>query len=223
MVDRRVMEKDAAALTGLRIKAARVLTNLNQEGFAEKFKFGYASVKNWELGRSIPREDTVHKMLDAFYECGVKTTRDWLLFGLGSGPNHIGEHEDNLLENLTSAKPEVMGFSTEVAQFERSCVKNNIRPLVASVSDNLMAPYFFKDDVVGAESIELKSLGLKPQISIEYPYLVEITPSNFQPRFLARDARGAIKFWRSHKEDIVGEIKHMWLGRIIWFRRPSIS
>ena len=81
MVDRRVMEKDAAALTGLRIKAARVLTSLNQESFAEKFRFGYASVKNWELGRSIPREDTVNKMLDAFCECGVKTTRDWLLFG----------------------------------------------------------------------------------------------------------------------------------------------
>ena len=112
MVDRRVMEKDAVVLTGLRIKAARVLTNLNQEDFAEKFKFGYASVKNWELGRSIPRDDTVGKILEAFHECGVQTTRDWLLFGLGSGPNHFSERDDNISQN--SFKMETIDCGHEI-------------------------------------------------------------------------------------------------------------
>lgn len=222
MVDRRVMEKDAAALTGLRIKAARVLTNLNQEGFAERFKFGYASVKNWELGRSIPREDTVAKILDAFYDCGVQTTRDWLLFGLGSGPNHISENDDNLILS-NSAKSDALDFSPEVAQFERACIKNNIRPLVVTVLDDFMQPFFFKGDVIGAESIELKTLTSNPDLSIEYPFLIEIAPSNFQPRFLSCDEGGALKFWRTHQKGVIGEIKHVWLGRIIWFRRASIS
>lgn len=219
MVDRRVMEKDAVALTGLRIKAARVLTSLNQECFAERFKFGYASVKNWELGRSIPRDDTVNKILDAFHECGVQTTRDWLLFGLGSGPNHISEYDDSVSAN--SFRTETLDFGHEIAQFERTCVKNNIKPIVVSVADDLMQPFFFKGDVIGAESIELKTLMSQNQALIGYPILVEVVPNIFQPRFLASDIDGTIKFWRTHRGSVVGELRHLWLGKIIWFRRPS--
>lgn len=212
MVDRRVMEKDAVALTGLRIKSARVLTNLNQENFAERFSFGHASVKNWELGRSIPRDDTVNKILDAFYECGVQTTRDWLLFGLGSGPNHIGERD---APDSVKSTPD---FSQEIVQFERSCMKNNIKPLVITVSDNLMKPFFSKGDTIGAESVELNMLGTIDSVS-EYPFLVEISPNNFQPRLLSCDETGSIKFWRTNQGGIVGKIRHLWLGRIIWLRR----
>jgi DNA-binding transcriptional regulator YiaG len=219
MVDRRVMEKDAVALTGLRIKAARVLTSLNQECFAERFKFGYASVKNWELGRSIPRDDTVGKILDALHECGVQTTRDWLLFGLGSGPNHIGERDDSV--NISSFRTESLDFGHEIAQFERTCVKNNIKPIVVSVADDLMQPFFFKDDIIGAESIELKTFISQHKPLAEYPVLVEVSPNVFQPRFLASGIDGIIKFWQTYQGCVVGELKHHWLGKIIWFRRHS--
>ena len=219
MVDRRVIEKDAAALTGLRIKAARVLTSLNQEAFAEKFKFGYASVKNWELGRSIPREDTVGKILDALSDSGVQTTRDWLLFGLGSGPNHISDSEESAQSPM--AKSDALDFTNEVAQFERVSIRNGIKPLVVTVADELMQPFFSRGDILGAESIELKSLASRNSSVVEYPYLVEIAPSIFQPRLLSYDQHSTIKFWRTNKDSTIGEIKHGWLGRIIWFRRPS--
>lgn len=217
MVDRRVMERDAVVLTGLRIKAARVLTKLTQEGFAEKFKFGYASVKNWELGRSIPREDTVGRILDAFVECGVKTTRDWLLFGLGSGPNHFDNTDEGI--PLGTLRSDSSDFGHEMAQFERLCTKNNIRPLVVTVSDDFMRPFFFKGDIIGAESIDLKTLMLKKESLIEHPFLVEISPRIFQPRFLSSSENGLLKFWRTHQGGLAGEIKHAWLGRIVWLRR----
>lgn len=220
MVDRRVMEKDAATRTGLRIKAARTLTNLNQESFADRFKFSYPSVKNWELGRSIPRDDTVVKIIDALFECGVQTSRDWLLFGTGSGPNHIAEGFDGpSYQDLPKA--EIADFSQEIAQFERVCVKNNMRPLVAVVSDDLMRPFFFKGDILGAESFELKALGSKSDLFFEYPYLVEISPNMFQPRMLSYNQSGSLKFWRTHQEGIVGEIKHPIVGKITWVRRSS--
>jgi transcriptional regulator with XRE-family HTH domain len=219
MVDRRVMEKEAVTLTGLRIKAARVLTNLNQESFAEKFSFGYASVKNWELGRSIPREDTVNKILGALNECGVDTTRDWLLFGLGSGPTHIGERNNS----YSMAMKSDADLTLEIAQFEKMCVRNNMRPLVVTVSDDLMAPLFFKGDVIGAESVDLKTVTLKTNIFVNYPFLVEIMPGIFQPRLLSCDEAGSIKFWRTQQASVVGNIKHTWLGKIIWIRRPSLS
>lgn len=219
MVDRRVMEKDAATRTGLRIKAARTLTNLNQETFADRFKFAYPSVKNWELGRSIPRDDTVAKIIDALLECGVKTSRDWLLFGTGSGPNHIAEGSDNTCAD--SPKTEISDFSQEIAQFERACVKHNIRPLVVVVSDDLMRPFFFKGDIVGAESMDLKALGPKSELILEYPFLVEIAPSTFQPRLLSYNQGGSLKFWRTHQDGVVGEIKHPMVGKITWTRRSS--
>lgn len=221
MVDRRVMEKDAVALTGLRIKAARVMTSLKQEGFAEKFNFGYASVKNWELGRSIPREDTVSKIVDALLECGVLTTRDWLLFGIGSGPIHTHLHERDDVVSAVSVGRELSDLGQEIAQFERSCIKNKTKPIVITVADDLMKPFFFKGDVIGAESVELKTLVSQTKPFVECPFLIEVQPSIFQPRFLASDAEGTIKFWRTHQSSVVGELKHMSLGRIVWLRRMS--
>ncbi len=220
MVDRRVMEKDAAMQTGLRIKAARVLTGLNQEVFADTYDFAYTSVKNWELGRSIPREDTIHKILDAFYESGVRVSRDWLLFGAGSGPNHVAE----TCETVSFAdlrKPENIDFSQEITQFERACLKNNVRPLVTIISDDLMMPFFFKGDIVGAESVEMKSLKPNSDLYLEHPLLVEISPNIFQPRFLSYSQDGLLKFWRTNRDGIVGEIKHTIVGKITWIRRSS--
>lgn len=214
MVDRRLVDEDDVSKIGLRIKAARVLTSYNQEEFAEKFGFGHASVKNWELGRSIPRKDTFIKIISSLGESGVQVTRDWLLYGSGSGPTHSA--------NASEMSPNAIGLDKEMAEFERWCKQNKFKSLIATVSDDAMAPFYFEGDCIGAVELDFNEYQKRSTLiakEIEAPFLVEIGAGNYQPRFLRYSQLGELKWFQSHHDKSVDEIKFKGLGKILWARR----
>lgn len=216
MVDRRLIDEDDVSRIGLRIKAARVLTSFNQEEFAERFGFGHASVKNWELGRSIPRKDTFAKIISSLGDSGVQVTRDWLLYGSGSGPTH-GDPS-----NLGMSTSSTAGIEKEIAEFERWCKQNGQKSLMATVSDDMMTPFYFQGDYVGAVELDFNDYQKQsPAIlkEIEAPFLVEIEAGNYQPRFLRYDRSGDLKWFQSAKSTVVDEMEFKGLGKIIWLRR----
>jgi len=219
MVDRRIVSSDDVARIGLRIKAARTLTALNQEEFAERHEFTYASLKNWELGKSIPRSDAVLKMVSALQNSGVCTTRDWLLYGSGSGPTHH-RSDETISESL--AAPEEGGLGREVQIFELWCYNSKKHPIVATVSDDLMEPLFAKGDIIGAEGIMslVDYEKRNPEQSMtKIPFLAEIEPGHFQPRFLRRTSEGVIKYLCTNNGHQINEIKYTGLAKILWIQK----
>ncbi len=218
MVDRRGVDENDATQIGLRIKACRVLSNLNQESFANRFGIVLTSIKNWELGRSIPRQEAVEKFIAALTECGVLTTRNWILFGQGSGPRH-GVNE---ISDSSSAQNRDDGFAVEIAHFERACLKENRKPLVARVVDDLMEPFFFDGDVIGAEEVTIAELESLPERALKHPYVIEISPGEFVPRILCRDALNHLSFCRTIGNESVSEIGQSWVGRVVWLRRSHL-
>lgn len=215
MVDRRVVPEDDMSKIGLRIKAARVLTSFNQEEFAEKFGFGYASVKNWELGRSIPRNDTFTKIVSSLADSGVQVSKDWLLYGSGSGPTHGA-----ISYEPTSSMPADM--KQEIAEFEKWCNQNEYKSLITIVSDEMMAPFYFKGDYLGAIEIGInKYQNYSTAIAkeIEAPFLVEIEAGNYQPRFLRYDSYGSFKWIQTQFGNFISDVNFNNLGKIMWVRR----
>jgi transcriptional regulator with XRE-family HTH domain len=215
MVDRRLVDEDDVSRIGLRIKAARVLTSFNQEEFAEKFGFGHASVKNWELGRSIPRKETFAKIISSFGDSGVQVTRDWLLYGSGSGPTHGDLSTGETVSNAS------LGIDKEIAEFERWCKQNKHKSLMA-IADDMMAPFYFEGDCIGAVELDFneyqrRSAAISKQI--EAPLLVEIEAGNYQPRFLRYDKSGDLKWLQSQQGNFVADLEFKSLGKIMWVRR----
>src|SRR5690606_48751 len=141
--------------------------------------------------RSIPRQEAVERFIAALADCGVVTTRNWILFAQGSGPRHeCNERSDRLVnQNIDDS------FDVEISQFERACARENRKPLVTRITDSLMEPFFFPGDVVGAESVVIKQLESAPERILKHPCVIEISPGVFAPRILCKDADGHIRFY----------------------------
>ena len=215
MVDRRLVHEDDSSRIGLRIKAARVLTSFNQEEFAEKYGFGYASVKNWELGRSIPRNETFAKIVSSLSNSGVQVTRDWLLYGSGSGPTH----SEGSSEHVSS---ESTGFKPEIVEFERWCKQNKHRSLIAMVADEAMMPFYAEGDFIGAVELDIKDYRAYREAiakEVSAPFLVEIEAGNYQPRFLRYDKSGLLRWFQAQQDKLVGDLNFNGLGKIMWVRK----
>src|SRR5690606_37218272 len=97
------------------------------------------------------------------------------------------------------------------------------KPLVTRITDSLMEPFFFPGDVVGAESVVIKQLESAPERILKHPCVIEISPGVFAPRILCKDADGHIRFYRTIANEVVAEIEHSWLGRIVWMRRSHLA
>jgi len=215
MVDRRVVHEDDSSRIGLRIKAARVLTSFNQEEFAEKYGFGYASVKNWELGRSIPRNETFAKIVSSLSNSGVQVTRDWLLYGSGSGPTHSEGSSEPVSNSSTD-------FKSEIVEFERWCKQNKQRSLISIVSDEAMTPFYAEGDHIGAVELDIKDYrthreGIAKEIAA--PFLVEIEAGIYQPRFLRYDKSGTLRWFQAQQDKLIGDLNFNGLGKIMWVRK----
>lgn len=218
MVDRRIVSSEDVARIGLRIKAARTLTALNQEEFAERHEFTYASVKNWELGKSIPRSDAVLKIVSALQHSGVSVTRDWLLYGSGSGPTH--HRSDEISSESPTSLEERLGREMQI--FELWCYNSKKNPIVATVADDLMEPLFKKGDVIGAESLTSLSDYEKrypEQCMTKEAFLTEIEPGYFQPRFLRKNPEGIIKYLSTNNGNHIHEITYTGLAKILWIQK----
>jgi transcriptional regulator with XRE-family HTH domain len=77
------MDEDLTKI-GLRIRAARTLTGLNQEEFAEKFNFGHTTIRHWESGYVLPRKSGLEKLCYDLSTLGVFIDVKWILYAEGS-------------------------------------------------------------------------------------------------------------------------------------------
>ena len=112
----------------------------------------------------------------------------------------------------------------EIQTIERLCLNSSKHPIVSTVLDTSMEPFFSKGDIIGAEGITPFVDFEKPtskSLSMKIPFLVEIESGNFQPRFLGSNVDGLIKFAYSNNGHHITELKYNGLGKIIWIRKFS--
>ncbi len=165
---------------GIRLHAARVMTGQNREEFAEQLEIPAASIKNWELGRVLPREDAVISMLDTLNKSGVFVSKEWVLLGSGMGPNYIEtttfEQQENLDEIVTQ----------QLNLFKKTQRVRGLNPIVITVEDSSMAPTYLVGDLIGGVIVsnELVKKELCATNSIKTPWLVTTDGGQFAPVFV---------------------------------------
>lgn len=165
---------------GIRLHAARVMTGQNREEFAEQLEIPAASIKNWELGRVLPREDAIILMLDTLKQSGVFVSQEWVLLGSGTGPNYIEtttfEQQENLHEIVTE----------QVNLFKKIQRVRGFNPVIATVADSSMTPIYVKGDLIGGVlvSTEFVKKELCKKSTHKIPWLLATPNGHYIPAFI---------------------------------------
>lgn len=178
-LDRKDLTPEMIRKVGLRIKACRVLTGLNQEQFADKFKIPYTTIRNWEYGQVIPRKQSMMEFINSLNSCNVFVEADWLLAGSGLGPYFQRTQPNNHVNSSV--------YQENIENFRITCLKQGEDPIITKIIDNSMSPLFCSGEVVcgilinPAHQIDLIKSYLKKR---EYPFLIRLADGNYVPRKL---------------------------------------
>lgn len=79
--------KSSPLARGKRLKTARMMTGLTRNGLEEKYKISASTIQSWEAAKAGGlTERGVARVLPVLHQEGVTCTADWLLYGIGTGP-----------------------------------------------------------------------------------------------------------------------------------------
>lgn len=214
MSDKRHFSVSDLKGVGLRIKACRTLTGLNQEEFSTKHSFSLPSVKSWEFGRVVPRVDGLQKLIEALRVEGIFIKINWLLFGEGTGPSFFLEAIDNSDVELASG-PQFGANYIEI--FKLECKKSKQNPIITTVDDDEMSPYYRKGDVVAGVLINDDDLITSYQTEPLLPMLSILPNGIYAPRWVHIMNEGV--FISSIRFPHIKKLEPTSIGRICWHLR----
>jgi len=201
---------------GIRMQAVRVLTGLSREEFADKTSIAAMTIKNWELGRVIPRNDGINNLLLAFREHGIFVSLEWILFGTGAGPNYL---QENQILNIGKSREYVL---KQIQFFKESqrVLKHN--PVVVDVLDDSMAPIYQNNDILGGVLFTEKTVQeyISNSQHMARPWLICMPNGAFEPKWLYLS--GDNWFVRSNKSSELIELSSPTLAKIIWHYSPGL-
>jgi transcriptional regulator with XRE-family HTH domain len=187
---------------GLRIRAVRVLTGMNQQEFSEACSFNHTSLRNWEFGRVSPRKDAIDRLIESFQSYSIHVNKEWLIFGKGEGPIFT--------ESITQKKAVDPKLRNEFLAFKDTCAAMGENAIVAKVSDDAMSPHYCSGDWIGGIACSLKGLHEKANIQqfLDKPLLVKTSDKEFKIRRILHDGeRWLATNERSHLlEKIVSDV-----------------
>lgn len=105
------MKPSEMARIGDRLKSFREKINLSQTEFAEKCKINVVQYRRYENNSSIPREEQLNKIINAFAECGLEITKFDLIPGYMT-PEEL-QSAKNIANLLKPTKNELTRMYTE--------------------------------------------------------------------------------------------------------------
>lgn len=136
---------------GKRIRMLRALSGLSRKQFQEQLNVSISTLNIWENGRICLTKKGALRISIAVKEVGIECSTEWLLSGLGNPPRQI---KNSNPDNSSTSDPDGYG--------EINCfLKNHSNAIYATISDELMAPFFNIGDIVAGPTVpiaQIKSL-----------------------------------------------------------------
>lgn len=201
---------------GLRIRAARILTGLNQEEFADKCGFNHTSLRNWEFGRVSPRAEAIENFIDALKQFGILTCTEWLINAVGEGPIFI--NSDNVINDISLKSPIIL-------EFKKMVQRSHGKLITTIVSNDDMKPIFNKNDILCGLYSTINEIEQLPHVNrsviLSNPILIQVANKDFQPRWLNLDDKRWFSRSQSSfcleplKSNVIGIINAHFYGRSI--------
>lgn len=152
VASRRPSEEEVQRISW-RMKSARMLTGLTQEIFAAENDISLTSLKCWEMGRAVPRQEGLMSYLNAIKKHGIDVSFDWVFYGSGPGPTYI---EGTQLSQRTRESSDYL--EQQIRLFQNEMRSKGLNPIVITVSDETMRPRYARGDVVGGYYVALDKL-----------------------------------------------------------------
>lgn len=155
-----ISTRDNPTSVGNRVKSARMLSGHSRRSFSAESSISMATLRAWEeptAGRYGLTKKGAERFVSALNEMGVYCTTDWLLHGVGPGPNIIRTAHEMALDIEEVSWGEEEAILKDIEAFKR----NNHDPIVAIVTDGSMLPKFSYGDYVGGCKVygeEIKKL-----------------------------------------------------------------
>jgi HTH-type transcriptional regulator, cell division transcriptional repressor len=149
--------KSSPAARGRRLKTARMMTGLTRNGLEEKYNISASTIQSWEAAKAGGlTERGVSRMLPVLHQEGITCTVDWLLYGIGSGPQPTSTpvFATGVVETTMQPKlPDEKAVIQELLTFR----KLNPHGIDLVLADDGMGPQFMPGDyIAGIRRIDEK-------------------------------------------------------------------
>lgn len=151
-----ILESSSLA-RGKRLKTARMMTGLTRDAFRQKHGISASTIQSWESAKAGGlTERGANRVLPALHKEGIACTIDWLLYGIGNGP----QPTSNVLLSLSSQQTEASSLyetrlqhsasSEDWAIIQELSAFRHLHPNAADllVSDDGMEPHYHVGDYV---------------------------------------------------------------------------
>jgi transcriptional regulator with XRE-family HTH domain len=172
--------KEELKKIGSRMCAARILTGMKQEEFTLKQNISHTSIKNWELGKALPRHDGIVAVLTTLKECGIFVSLEWLLYGNGPGPSYLGNYD--VIPDECSHE----FVDDHIKLFKKAQRAKGFNPVVITIKNKAMAPFYKEGDMLGGivVSQEFVRIELAHNVRSKIPWLITLATGSFTPAFV---------------------------------------
>lgn len=147
-----LIEKNLSS-SGDRLRRARILAGIStRREFEKKYQISANTLQGWEQGKNPLSKKGARRIIEALKSEGLMCSLEWLMDGTGMPPrpfemfNPKHSPENDLRKTLAE-----IDLSEEAAIYQelQTFKKHNPSPIIITISDNAMEPYYRIGDYIG--------------------------------------------------------------------------
>ena len=205
---------------GKRVKSLRQLTQLSRRAFAERYGIPAPTLQNWEdaKGNGLS-EKGAKNIVQVLKQVGIYCSVDWLMYGIGSGPQFSKQrYEINEPTPGSAALEDSRCIEEELSLFH----KHFPNAIEYVVPDDSMEPRFIRGEWVAGiryQAIELDKAISKVCIVLTKDgqmLLREIRASDIPGRYTL----ACLNLKTSNTKPFLYDVELVYTAPVIWSRRP---
>lgn len=215
-------EKSTPKAQGERLRRLRNITNMSRLELIHKYNIPTLNTyKNWELGgvkRGLPKS-ALRKINEICRGEGIQFTIEWLLHGIGQGPQIAKQFDETSTADTPELKEEKKMLMDELMLF-----RQHVRDAIDIVMpDDSMAPRFVKGEYAAGEKLFKKDLAS----AVGLDCIVQTEDGKLLLRHVReRNEKGLFTLMTHNtsaeiKEPVLYEVKIVNAAPVIWQRRKT--
>jgi len=202
-----------------RVKSLRQLTQLSRRAFSERYGIPAPTLQNWEdaKGNGLS-EKGARNIVQLLKEAGIYCSLDWLMYGIGTGPQLTGyryEVKEPVPNNAWSQKDSTC-IEEELSLFRRHFPSS----IELVVPDDSMEPRFTKGEwVAGIRHQSASNINGKVCIVLTKDgqmVLREVRNSDIPNRYTL----ACLNLKTTAKKPFIYDVELVYAAPVIWCRRP---
>jgi HTH-type transcriptional regulator, cell division transcriptional repressor len=220
--------KSTPEARGRRVESLRRMTRLSRRAFQERYGIPAGSLQNWEDAKGYGLSaNGAHKLITVLKPDGIFCTVDWLLHGVGQGPqlterSFLDADAISTLETEAHASNEEALIAKELLIFRQHYPKTAVDFVV---NDDGMEPRYIKDEWVAGCRRHRKDF----QKLVGHDCIVQLASGELLLRTLKKiddQDRCTLVCSNPHtsvEKPVLYDVELMFAAPVLWTRRKMLA